>query len=181
MSVASITNREYTINMRDNGKWNLVDFTCLNCGTTIRAFPSRDRKYCNECSLNRQVKVKCAYCHKESYKHPSRESKYCSRDCWNKSRIGVQRPSEVGAKVSATKLSKPVTNDAAGRKRANKYLYPIAEPCEECGATEGIDRHHIDINPQNNERSNIRFLCKLHHQRTHKNWEKRQAWIAKNK
>lgn len=153
---------------KDN--WNLVDFNCKNCGKTIKAFPSRNRVYCADCSLNRKVEVTCAYCKKTITKHPSRKAKYCSRDCWHKAQFGKVYPKEFGQKVSKTKLAKPVTNDAAGRKRANTYLYKKAEPCQECGTLERIDRHHIDKNPQNNERSNIQFLCKLHHQRVHKNW-----------
>lgn len=170
ISVASNTDRDYNISMRDKSNWNLVEFKCLNCGTSIKAFPSRHRKYCETCSKNRQIKVKCAYCSKEVSKHPSRQAKYCSRSCWHNAQFGKTYRPEFGKKVSKTKLSKPVTNDAAGRKRSNTYLYPIAEPCEECGTTEKIDRHHIDKNPRNNERSNIAFLCKLHHQRLHRNW-----------
>jgi hypothetical protein len=55
----------------------------------------------------------------------------------------------------------PAKNDKAGRQRAQKWFK--SKPCDVCGK-EKTDRHHIDGNPKNNEESNIRFLCRRHHQ-----------------
>lgn len=52
-----------------------------------------------------------------------------------------------------------------------KALLPVAPPtCESCGEgtpAERMERHHIDKNPLNNERSNLQWLCTLCHVRLH--------------
>lgn len=168
--------------MRNQSNWNFVDFECKNCGTIVKAFPSRNVKYCSNCAKDRRVEVVCKYCGKTTKQEPSRKARYCNRECWHKGQFGKKYSPEFGRKVGDTKLSMPLSNPMSSRRRASKYLYPVAEPCEECGESDPkrIDRHHIDRDPFNNDRTNIAFLCKLHHQRVHKNWEKRKAWINKN-
>lgn len=56
----------------------------------------------------------------------------------------------------------------AGRMRAWK-MYRDIPPCEDCAATENVQRHHIDRNTLNNERSNIEFLCQSCHTKRHVN------------
>lgn len=51
---------------------------------------------------------------------------------------------------------------ATGRQRARK-LYPGVIPCEVNGCGKKAERHHIDGNTSNNDRSNIAFLCNKHH------------------
>lgn len=79
--------------------------------------------------------------------------------------VYVQR---VRCSVACRPLKDP---DKAGRLRA-EALYPIEEPCEVCGKTgKGrgvIDRHHRDSDRLNNDRSNIAFLCRRHHQAAHR-------------
>lgn len=41
-------------------------------------------------------------------------------------------------------------------------MYP-SQPCEVCGTMTKVQRHHVDMNTLNNDRSNIQFLCPLHH------------------
>lgn len=53
-----------------------------------------------------------------------------------------------------------ITDFGTARMRARK-AFPL-EPCEVC-SSERADRHHIDGNVNNNERSNIAFLCRRHH------------------
>jgi len=173
--IASITNKVYNSSMSKN--WNLVDFKCESCGVTIKAFQSRNRVYCSNCSKNRKVESVCQTCGKKEMKHKSRMAKYCSRECWNKSRVGVKRPSIVGRKISNTKLSMPIKTEAGARKRFNTYLYPEVKSCERCGEAnrKKINRHHIDKNPFNTDVSNLMYLCQSCHQRHHRNWEKRKA------
>ncbi len=47
-----------------------------------------------------------------------------------------------------------------GRQRA-RALFPLG-PCEQCGAA-GVDRHHKDDNPLNNDASNVVVLCRKCH------------------
>jgi hypothetical protein len=48
-----------------------------------------------------------------------------------------------------------------GRARALR-MYPVLKPCESCGSKKS-ERHHIDNNTANNDRRNIRFLCRRCH------------------
>ena len=52
----------------------------------------------------------------------------------------------------------------SGRCRAER-IFDI-QPCEMCGeSAKRIDRHHKDGDTRNNERSNIKFLCRRCHMR----------------
>lgn len=41
-------------------------------------------------------------------------------------------------------------------------------PCEICGATENIDVHHKDLDPHNNDPSNLIRLCRSCHMKQHR-------------
>lgn len=68
---------------------------------------------------------------------------YCSLSCAN-SRDTVTRP---GAKQRASQQRKPC--------------------CENCGATTGLDVHHLDANPWNNSPENLQTVCHSSHMRWH--------------
>lgn len=52
----------------------------------------------------------------------------------------------------------------SGRTRAERLFQK--EPCEVCGEDKKrIDRHHKDGDTKNNERTNIKFLCRKCHMR----------------
>jgi len=68
--------------------------------------------------------------------------RFCNASCWGKMR--GNRP-----------LSKTMA-----RKRSQS-LYPAVPPCEECGATERVQRHHKDYQKP----EDIRFLCQACHTR----------------
>ena len=53
---------------------------------------------------------------------------------------------------------------AALRKRAKGL---VGQNCQECGTTEKLQVHHIDMNPANNEPSNIMTLCAACHASWH--------------
>lgn len=52
-----------------------------------------------------------------------------------------------------------------GRRRAARR-FP-AKPCERCGSTVDVHRHHRDGDQSNNDPGNIAFLCKDHHWQEH--------------
>lgn len=54
--------------------------------------------------------------------------------------------------------------EAAIRKR---YLRFRGHICEKCGTTEHLGLHHIDLNPANNELSNLMTLCDSCHTKWH--------------
>ncbi len=53
--------------------------------------------------------------------------------------------------------AKPESIKARGRRIARE-LHPLPDLCELCDST-ATDRHHKDQNTDNNEQSNIQFLC----------------------
>lgn len=52
----------------------------------------------------------------------------------------------------------PSATPAAGRAKARRR-YAVLGMCERCGLVPAEDRHHVDGDPQNNERTNVVFLC----------------------
>ena len=53
-------------------------------------------------------------------------------------------------------------NPQAGRAVAQRKFRDLGI-CESCNTNPAIDRHHVDNNTQNNERSNVQFLCRKCH------------------
>lgn len=51
-----------------------------------------------------------------------------------------------------------------GNVCAHKAKNIKIKPCEICGKTDGIEKHHEDYNNP----LNVRFLCKTHHRDIHK-------------
>ena len=80
--------------------------------------------------------------------HAFNRRKYCNLQCAGKNRMH-KNPS-----IHAI------------RKR---YAHLLGDVCETCGATEGLDLHHIDNNPANNKPSNRMTLCDSCHTKWH--WE----------
>jgi len=70
-------------------------------------------------------------------------------------KLGSKNPAWLGDGAS----------ENAGRLRAQK-MYPACE-CETCGAKTRFERHHIDGNTKNNDRSNILVLCSACHRSHH--------------
>lgn len=86
----------------------------------------------------------------ESLLHFSRR-RFCSRECMAVGFRGRWR-ADVGRHQ--------------GRYRA-RSLGPKGS-CADCGATQNIDRHHIDQNPLNNSRTNLVDLCRRCHLLRHR-------------
>jgi hypothetical protein len=52
-------------------------------------------------------------------------------------------------------------NVTTGRERARRRF--AADACVQCGATENLDRHHVDGNTRNNEPENVEVRCRRCH------------------
>ena len=56
---------------------------------------------------------------------------------------------------------------SAWRKRATR-LFPLAgKNCYRCGTDKALGNHHMDFNPTNNNRRNLRTLCASCHTKWH--------------
>jgi hypothetical protein len=82
---------------------------------------------------------------------------HCSRQCAARARVGPANPMWKGDEVKW----------GAARSRAHAR-FPDLLPCQDCGRTDDVHRHHIDGNTRNNEASNIAFLCPTCHGRHHR-------------
>lgn len=80
--------------------------------------------------------------------------------------------------ISAKFCSRSCSNSVGGRAKAKKYgisqYYTIAskfyeKKCAVCGEDRVVDVHHIDENRNNNDPSNLIFLCPNHHALWHRN------------
>jgi len=71
----------------------------------------------------------------------------------------VEKRKKTGAKHYAWQGN--AISEKGGRKRALR-LFPNIGPCEQCNAP-NAERHHVDGNTANNERSNIKALCRRCH------------------
>ena len=83
--------------------------------------------------------------------HPQREKYFCSRACAN----------SIGGKAKAEKYGSTQYRTIAAKFHKQE--------CIVCGVTDILDVHHIDENRENNEASNLVFLCPNDHYRLHRN------------
>lgn len=102
---------------------------------------------------------------------------------WNKGTVGVMKPNKTSYKKGQhyspntefqrgdnlreanIKWAGDNITEQGGRLRAR--LWYEAKPCEVCGDSYLIHRHHIDRDTKNNEPDNIQFLCPKHHKEIH--------------
>ena len=149
------------------------------------------------------VKLICAECGEVFVTEPwqvRRGRKYCSKRCGGLARRGIPLSEEACANIRAANPHRSGWNHTeeakkkisvahyrgdnvkgqAGRRRA-RVQYPIAKPCEICGAkpeNTRINRHHIDEDPLNNSMNNIQFLCNPCHYQVHKELKRRKTCLS---
>lgn len=148
-----------TTDKGNHSKWCHLNPNRLNSGNDLknRLKVQNDKKYgevtdftvvCETCKNNFIVSER----HKL---HPQKNKYFCSRKC---------------------------ANSIGGKTKAKKYGYTqyqtIAEKfhkkeCIVCGVTDILDVHHLDENRQNNDPSNLVFLCPNDHYRLHRNNDER--------
>lgn len=124
----------------------------------------------------------CEFCKKEFYpfEHNVKRGwgKFCGYACRQHSYKGkLHRSEEFKKKMSESRKKENNPNwkgnDAkiqTGRLRARRWFGKA--PCEICGK-EKTDIHHIDGNTFNNNISNLKHLCRKHHQEIDGRLEKR--------
>lgn len=95
---------------------------------------------------------------KESARHGGR--RYCTSVCAQRHKWNAKAPSPWRRKLGERRWA-----ENRSRQRLREML--PAEPCEVCGTTQKIHRHHRDHDPMNNARENIAFLCEPHHIELH--------------
>lgn len=84
---------------------------------------------------------------------------------------GTTRPQHVRDAVSAAQRGVPdgprplkkANTPGSGRSQANR-LYVKPEACERCGEHKRLDWHHVNDDPTDNRRENLRALCRRCHQ-----------------
>lgn len=142
---------------------------CETCGMGFYAPPSQKERglgrfcsrKCSAKSRDKRVERKCEICGKEiiiyNYEKEKGLGRFCSTSCEGRWRKGDNAPRWMG--------DNPIDPVNTGHHRAIS-MFKI-QPCEICGETKHVHRHHKDRNPMNNSRENISFLCAKHHRREH--------------
>lgn len=117
-----------------------------------------------------QVERPCGTCGRLFWLQPAKVKpvNYCSRACAKAHNVATlprmyrdEHPAWVGDEA----------NSHTARARAIKWF--AIQPCELCGEqpiqkARNVHRHHKDRNPENNDSSNIAFLCRRHHAAAHR-------------
>lgn len=146
---------------------------CPVCNKEFRVPPYRKDTaiycsvYCHNKGQYEHIKKKCLECGKEFYVSSSRiNKKYCSDICRHTSHITLlQRRKEI-------KISQKVHRNVSTSRTVRKYAFMNKEKkCEICGYNEYdfcLDVHHIDLNCNNNDISNLKILCCMCHRKFHK-------------
>ena len=116
---------------------------------------------------------KCPFCHKE-FETTSKRQKYCSKECSEKYN---KRRNINKKKYSETKLIERLrARSHALAVDVYKQLVAMGVKewkCEECGATENLEIHHIkQFNWLNNTPENLKLLCHKCHCKAHSDKEK---------
>lgn len=71
------------------------------------------------------------------------------------------------------KIAQGTVTVERSRRRARTFR---GDACAQCGATENLDTHHLDLNPYNNAPENLMTLCDVCHAKWHWAHGKRTQW-----
>lgn len=116
----------------------------------------------------------CPCCHKR-YTTTSRGQKFCSDECCKKSQKRKRRQQK---EYSETKEIQRLSARSHGVAVATlHYLISIGlreEKCECCGATTGLEVHHINTSWLDNSPQNLEYLCTKCHSKAHSDIAKQE-------
>jgi hypothetical protein len=109
----------------------------------------------------------CSYC-KKRYKTTSRRQRYCSDSCCKKAQIRSAKNKKEYRRTQETQrlLARTHAVSVAVLKQLES-LEILEHKCVGCGSTEGLQCHHINLNPFNNTPSNLEWRCTKCHADEH--------------
>lgn len=141
---------------------------------------SRDKAF-------RDICHNCGTMYWWSYRHKKRKHLFCDNGCYSEYR--KNHPEEYP--INGEYHSRRNSESKLGEKNPNwkngvgvfshraKAMY--GDRCQECGSSEDIHVHHIDLNRENNplDGSNWRVLCRSCHAKVHNfsdNFKGKEPW-----
>jgi hypothetical protein len=156
---------------------NGININCKCCDKEfyVPQYRIKTAKFCSlDCQNHKQYlksKHNCKHCNKEFEDSPSRVGKriFCSQECYSESQRIYKTTTEK------RKAQKALVNNKRGinwSSNNRKYVFALKpKKCEKCGYDEYdfcLDIHHIDMNANNNDISNLAVLCVICHKKLHK-------------
>ena len=154
---------------------SIIECKCCKKGFYVPKYRLETAKFCSlECQNHKQYeksKHKCNQCNIEFEDSPSRigKRKFCSNECYSESNRIHKSTTEK------RKAQKMLVNNKRGinwSSNNRKHVFALKEKkCEICGYDEYdfcLDVHHIDMNPNNNDITNLSVLCVMCHKKLHK-------------
>ena len=158
-----------------NKKGEVLNCKCCEKKFYVPRYRINTAKFCSlDCQNHKQYdksKHKCKQCNKEFEDSPSRIGKrvFCSQECYSENQRTYKTTQEK------RKASKVLVNNKRGinwSTNNRKHVFALKlKKCEKCGYDEYdfcLDIHHIDMNPNNNDISNLAVLCVICHKKLHK-------------
>lgn len=113
----------------------------------------------------------CAYCHK-TYTTTSRRQKFCSDACCKKAQAKhVKQQREYRETQETQRLSARAHALGVAVLKQLESLGELEHKCVQCGSTESLQCHHIDINFLNNSVHNLEWRCPKCHAEIHSKLE----------
>lgn len=91
--------------------------------------------------------------------------KFCSRAC-----------SDGLIKIRGISIKAYAAMNGVNRQSSNRYARRfLKKECEECGTTEKLTIHHVDLNWRNNNQENLMTLCN----KCHSNWHAERGQLGR--
>lgn len=119
---------------KDHPRWrDFITMTCVNCKKSYQTKPSSTHKYCSHsCYVEYRRRNKklasffCKMCNKEIFDIPSvvANKKYCSKECVNKSFIGLKRDNSHLKGQKFTQTPEGYYNWLVGQSKRRGWSHP---------------------------------------------------------
>ena len=110
---------------------------------------------------------RCAFCKKE-YKTTSRSQKFCCEACCKKAqKKHARQQKEYNANKEIARLASRAHSLGVEVLSQLERLGVREKKCEICGAVEGLQVHHKNVNYLDNSPQNLQWLCTKCHSAEH--------------